>query len=323
LDAIKIQVDHDRSKGQYLLTGSSSLRFAKAVKDSLAGRLGTVRLRTLTLGELHGGGGEFLARAFTRDFSHKCEPLDKRAVIHASFQGGYPEMLNLPPKARKGWCRDYLEDLLTKDIHDVAEIRKTDALRKITMWLLAYTAKFFDLKTLCANALLSKETAENYLCALQALFLVDAVPAWSGNEYSKIGKRSKYFVTDTSLVANLLGWKEDAVYLDGDASGKLVETWVYHEIAAIAEREGIYSISQYRDSNKREIDFIVTRDDGACLGIEVKAGSNLGIQDFKHLKWFAANMAESSFTGVVLYTGNDVLRFGEGFYAVPMSMLAW
>ena len=49
LDSIKMVVDKDQSPGQYLLTGSANLRFAKAVKDSLAGRLGRVRLRTTRL----------------------------------------------------------------------------------------------------------------------------------------------------------------------------------------------------------------------------------------------------------------------------------
>ena len=53
---------------------------------------------------------------------------------------------------------------------------------------------------------------------------------------------------------------------------------------------------------------------------EVKAGqASLG--DFKHLKWFAANLAKGQFTGVVLYSGTNTLRFGEGFYAVPLAAL--
>ncbi len=50
LDAVKIALDADNAKGQFLLTGSSNIRFAKAVRDSLAGRLGRIRLRTLSLG---------------------------------------------------------------------------------------------------------------------------------------------------------------------------------------------------------------------------------------------------------------------------------
>ena len=97
---------------------------------------------------------------------------------------------------------------------------------------------------------------------------------------------------------------------------------MYNQLSAIAETSLEYSISHYRDACKREIDFVVERSDGALLGIEVKAGSSLGKDDFKHLKWFAANLAkERQFTGIVLYSGEHTLRFGEGFYAVPLAAL--
>ena len=87
-----------------------------------------------------------------------------------------------------------------------------------------------------------------------------------------IGKREKWMATDSVLVANLLGWGEDEVYMNESRNGKLVETWVYQQLAAIAEAEGGYSISHYRDNRKREIDFMVERKDGTVLGVEVKAG---------------------------------------------------
>ena len=36
---------------------------------------------------------------------------------------------------------------------------------------------------------------------------------------------------------------------------------------------------------------------------------------------FAKNLAKGEFTGVVLYSGEHSLRFGEGFYAVPLAAL--
>ena len=65
---------------------------------------------------------------------------------------------------------------------------------------------------------------------------------------------------------------------------------------------------------------MVERKDGAVLGIEVKAGQ-ASLEDFKHLKWFAKNLAKDEFTGIVLYSGEHTLRFGEGFYAVPLAAL--
>ena len=46
-----------------------------------------------------------------------------------------------------------------------------------------------------------------------------------------------------------------------------------------------------------------------------------GDEDFKHLKWFRAKFNMDRFTGIVLYTGNDVLSFGNHMYAVPFANL--
>ena len=86
---------------------------------------------------------------------------------------------------------------------------------------------------------------------------------------------------------------------------------------------GDYSISHYRDSDKREIDFIVERDDGCCAGIEIKCGSVVGLEDFNHLKFFQSKFSMERFVGIVLYTGNDVLSFGNHMYAVPFANMMW
>ena len=143
LEAIKMVVDEDSSPGQYLLTGSSNLHFAKAVKDSLAGRFGKVRLRTFSLGEINGRPPDFLRRAFSRDFDLSCAGFSKRDVIHVAFRGGYPEIQSYSPEYRNDWVEAYIDDLLQKDIKDVTEIRKLRELRSTALWLLAHTAQFF------------------------------------------------------------------------------------------------------------------------------------------------------------------------------------
>lgn len=320
LDSVKMVVDKDQSPGQYLLTGSANLRFAKAVKDSLAGRLGRVRLRTLALGEINGRPPDFLRRAFAGDFESFYVDFSRRDVIHAAFRGGYPEIQSYSSTARGEWFDAYLDDLLEKDVKDVTEIRKLPELRSVALWLLAHTAQFFATEELASKAAIAKVTAQNYMEAMKALYIFDSVPAWAKSDYDMIGKREKWVATDSALAANVLGWNEDDVYMDENRSGKLVETWVYQQLAAISEAESGYSLSHYRDNRKREIDFIVERKDGALLGVEVKAGQ-ASMGDFRHLKWFAGNIAKTAFTGIVLYSGNKTLRFGDRFYAVPLAAL--
>lgn len=320
LDAIKMVVDDNSDKGQYLLTGSSNLRFAKAVRDSLAGRLGHIRLRPLALGEINGNKPSFLDTAFARSFRAEYPLLDKRDIIHAGFIGGYPEPLDFPEAERREWFRSYLDDLIEKDVRDVTEIRKTSILRLIAIWLLAHSAQFFTDEEMASKAGVAKVTAQNYIEALEALFLFDRVPAWAKSDYELVGKRPKWVAADTGLMASLLGWNEEDVFLDERRNGKFVETWVYQQLSAIAGASLEYSIWQYRDGRKREIDFIVERGDGALLGIEVKSGRATS-DDFKHLKWFGANLAAAPFTGLVLYSGKDVLQFGDDLFAIPLSAL--
>ena len=321
LEEIKIKVDHDNSPGQYLLTGSSNLRFLKTVKDSLAGRFGTIRLRTFTIGELNGGLPDFFDQVFNEEFRNPTEKFNKQSLIHAAFTGGYPEPLGFTQKDKKDWARNYLDDILTKDIKDITELRKVESLKSAVIWMLAHTSQLFTIEDFGSKTGLTRETAQTYIAALTALYLFDRIPAWSKRDYEKIGKRPKYIVTDTMLASTMLGWDEDKVLFDEHVNGKLAESWAYHEIVAQADILGDYSISHYRDSDKREIDFIVERDDGYCAGIEIKCGSVVGLEDFKHLKFFQSKFSIERFIGIVLYTGNDVLSFGNHMYAVPFANL--
>ncbi|MBY0281097.1 MAG: DUF4143 domain-containing protein, partial [Alphaproteobacteria bacterium] len=83
-----------------------------------------------------------------------------------------------------------------------------------------------------------------------------------------------------------------------------------------------YELYHYRDREKREIDFLIEREDQAILGIEVKSSSTIDKRSFKHLRWFQENLAkEKPFVGIVLYSGNLPLSFGQNLWAIPISML--
>ena len=164
---------------------------------------------------------------------------------------------------------------------------------------------------------------DSYLGVLENTYLVDKLMPWLKTDYERVNKQSKYFITDTGLMASLLNWKEDDLILDADKSGKIFETFVYNQLISQVELDNNeYELYHYRDREKREIDFIVQDSNGNIYGIEVKAGSSVTKDQFKHLKWFGQNLAKGkSFTGIVLYTGEHVIPFGENMLAVPMNNL--
>ena len=195
LNAVKIHVDESNERGQYLLTGSASLDFSKAVSDSLAGRMHSVRLRSLALGEINGNKPLFLHNAFCREFKAPGSSLNKKDIIRLAFCGGYPEAMELPPRPRKQWYQDYLKTLINRDIKAVTEIRKSDILREIAKWLLSRTSKLFAIEDLCTAAGVSKPTTDNYINAMCALYMFDKVPAW--NDEGTMANEEKVLITQS------------------------------------------------------------------------------------------------------------------------------
>ena len=322
LNAIKYAVDHDDARGQYLITGSANLSLLAKVGDSLAGRKITCRLRPLSQAEIEGREPDFLSRAFAGDFPREVGGADKHEIIRRAVLGGFPETMRLKSRsARYRLLNEYLGDILKKDVKDVGEIRKLPVLRQLVREMMARSSKFANTDEFATALGVSKTTIASYLAALEAVYLFDKVPAFSDSDYGLVS-RAKYFAADTSLVAATFGYDEDEVYMNDDRCGKLVESWAYQQLASMADISSGVEISHYRDTDKREIDFILTRQDGAMVAVEVKSGSVVSKSDFRHIVHFRDKVSRGRcVAGIVLYSGSLTVQMGEGLWAVPLAAL--
>lgn len=320
LSAMKIRVDRDRAPGQYLITGSSNLKSNPNVHDSLAGRMGTVRLRTLSQGEVLGLRPTFLQGAFERTFPKPVFAFDRPGLVELAFRGGYPEAVSLPEAERPKWHGDYLETLLRRDVRDLLEIRNLPALRRMATGMAGYSSKFLNKSEFAAACEASRPTVDTYVAALEALYLFDQVPPWTPGDYDRAIRSPKWFAADPGTMTALLHWDRKTVGSDPDRLGKLMETFVYHELAAQSDLAGDCTLYHYRDHDRHEIDFLVENGEGRMLGIEVKAGSAVRSDDFKHLDWFRERL-RPDLIPIVLNTGPEPLSFGKGRYAVPIACL--
>jgi len=330
LQAVKQDVDAINTYGRFLLTGSTNIQSLPGVTESLAGRVRKIRLRPLAQGEIQNKQPLFIQQAFSGVFNqsklHKNagEGSDKDAYISLAFRGGYPEALQFhDEKENKRWYMDYLDALIERDLREIINIRRQDSMMKLLEVLAAWSSKFMDLAGIGANLSLARATIESYINALEAMYLVERVRPWSKTDYDRVSKQDKIFMTDTGLMVSILRWQFDKVRINGDMNGKLLETFVFTQLAALIEaQEDSCQLYHYRDREKREIDFVIEHDNGDILGIEVKAGSAVNADHFKHIKWFREHMAKDRrFIGVVLYTGENVLPFGEGLWAVPINLM--
>jgi uncharacterized protein len=60
---------------------------------------------------------------------------------------------------------------------------------------------------------------------------------------------------------------------------------------------------------------------GKVVGIEVKAASTVGRDDFRGLQHLAQRLGNDFIVGLVLYTGQQTLSFGPRLRAMPVSAI--
>lgn len=324
---IKYVVDRNPAKGQYIISSSADYRKLPQANESLAGRAGFVRVRTFSEAEKRQKKPGFLKSLFEGklplSLSFECS---KPMVLGLAIEGGFPEVLGLPSaEARTSWFTDYLANQVLLDLRNQWGVRKKNTIEEVIKSVAIYSSRELTKATLAADFKVAWATLDTYFSAIEAMYLADLVPGWAKKDYDRPGQTPKPFMTDSGLMAHLLKVYQPEDILDNNErsqneGGKLVETWVYNQLASEADLHPAWSLNYLR-TRRHEIDFVLTDENGRLLGIEVKAGESVASDDFQHLRWLQELVGAENFIGVILYSGDRVRSGGNGCYALPMSAL--
>lgn len=334
LRSVKAIVDVDLAPGQYLLTGSTRFLTVPSISESLAGRAGIVDLWPYTQGEvelLEENSDQFLATVLEADLPVRQlpQPPPTRASYLARIcTGGYPEVQRLAdPAARRRWFDAYLRTVTSRDVPGISRVQHVAELPKLLSALAAMTGQQLVVTRLAERVAISRQAVDStYLPLLETVYLAVRLPAWSRNRLSRVTRHPKSYLADSGIGAHLLRVDERAL---ADpmcpVTGPLVETFVVNEL--IRQRSfggGEVQLSHYRTHDGAEVDIIAEAADGRTAGIEIKASSTVASRDFRHLARVRdlIDSAGGRFTrGVVLYTGDQVLPFGDRLVAMPLAAL--
>lgn len=321
--SLKAAVDARRQPGRFILTGSANVLLVPRLADSLAGRMGILRLHPLAQAELAGWEGDFLQTLFGGNF--KAGPVGRRlgrSLADRITSGGYPAALvRTTARRRTAWYRDYIETLVQRDIRELSRISTLDALPRLLALAAGQTARLLNVSDLAAPFQVSRPTIREYMTLLSRIFLLEELPSWHNNRLSRLIKTPKLHLGDTGFVCALLGLDAEALWSDRALFGQLLETFVFQELKRQSSwQEESVSFSHFRDKDKVEVDFVL-ESGGRLAGVEVKASSTVTDGDFKGLRKLHDAMKQRFRVGVVLYDGDVTARFGKNMYAVPISTL--
>lgn len=282
-DAVRYTVDGRAEKGQFILTGSSTPK-RKGILHSGAGRIGKLRMRTMSLYE----SGESDGAVSLEDLCNgKITPamtgeVDLRDLANYTVRGGWPGNLNATPENASLLPQAYLDAILDDDsqriddkkydvtkmqllLRSLARNESTTATKKKVL----SDIKEFDDETIDAD------TIATYLDVFNRLFLLDNQPPFSTNIRSsvRIKQAEKRHFCDPALACALLKATPDKLIGDLKTFGFLFEALVERDLKIYAESFGA-NLYHYQDYNNKEIDAVVELEDGRWCAFEIKLGAN-------------------------------------------------
>lgn len=321
--ALKAVIDRRRAPGRFILTGSANVLFVPRLADSLAGRMGILRLHPLAQCEIEQSKPHFLDLLFRAGFRTGIAAPLRRELTARIVAGGFPAALarRASPR-RRAWYRDYVETQIQRDVRDLMRIRSLDALPKLLALAASQTARLINVADLAAPFELSRQTIHEYVTVLERVFLLERLPPWHTNRLSRLVKRPKLHMGDTGVACALLGL--DAASLDRDRVllGGLLETFVLQELRRQASaRPAPVEFHHFRDRDDFEVDLVLDDGAGRIAGVEVKAASTVHERDLRGLRKLRDAAGTRFASGVVLYDGSATIRFGDALFAVPLRRL--
>ena len=285
-DAIKVTVDNDEFiPGKYILTGSSQFRLKENITDSLAGRIGLVKLLPFSIQELNKAG---LLTDDAYDFV---------------FNGFYPPLYDKEKHfIREDWFENYIDTYMDMDVKDQINPSNVNAFRKLIQLCATRSGQLINYDDMSRSVGVSAVTVKSWLSVLEASYIIHFLEPDSNNLGKSIVKTPKLYFVDPGLMCYLLRLDSKEDLLLDNHKGAVVETMAVSELLKKRYNEGKKpSLTFFRDKNGFEVDTIA--DWKHTFAIEVKSNSETEKKMSVNVKKYIDLRGEDA-KGMIYYLGD-------------------
>ena len=337
---VKEDLDNEYQFGKYILTGSSTPVDKSEIHHSGAGRIVAVKMRPMSLYESGESKGTvsllelFEGKSLTTFDENERFTLEDVAFL--TCRGGWPISVISDQAVSLDVTRNYYNSLFVFEDCDNENFRnkRADILKMI---LRSYARNISteaskqsiidDVKQSNERTMDSK-TFDDYIEALQDLYIISDIEAWNPNIRSKTSIRTtptRHFV-DTSIACRALNIFPEDLMNDLESFGLFFEDLAVRDLSIYAQAHG-GEIRHYRDKNGLECDAIVHLEDGRWGAVEIKLGGDKLIEDGAKSLTALKNKIEKkskepnpSFLMILTARGSLYQR-EDGIYVVPINCL--
>jgi predicted AAA+ superfamily ATPase len=241
---------------RFVVTGSARLDFYRKSGDSLQGRYIPYRLHPLTVGE----SPQVKPPPTDHWDKNHCENFSYKELFQ---YGGFPEpfFMKNPNKARR-WQRLYRERMIRQDLRDLQEVRDINLVESLALLLQDRAGSHLSYESLREDLSTSFDSIKRWIELLEALYFCYRIRPYSKNLKNSLRKEPKLFLYDWSLV------KDEGTRFENMVAGHLLKSCHAWTDCAMGE----FALFYIRDKQKREVDFLVTKNEKPFALVEAKSG---------------------------------------------------
>jgi hypothetical protein len=238
-----------------VITGSARLDLYRYAGDSLQGRYFPFRLHPFSVAELG---------------------LRKQRDLDALFRfSGFPEPLHRGEEAfSRRWSRAYRERLVRDELRSVESIQDLAGVEALAQRLPELVGAPLSINNLAEDLRVAHKTAERWLAALERLYGLYRLAPFGAPRLRALKKARKHYHFDWTLVPALSARFENLV-----ASHLL--KWIHHQQDT---RGRDLELRYFRDTDGREVDFVVTERRRPLLFVECKQADTEVDKSLRYLK---------------------------------------
>lgn len=331
-DKVRRKCDSLETKGNYILSCSTSLNDKNEIFHSGAGRITRLKMNTMSLYESGDSTGDISIMDMynQKDIVKTTKKPSLEHIADLIIRGGWPANINTPKDKYGLMPKSYISSILEKDIYETKNIdgikfhKLLKSLARNESTIAGNNKLIGDISD-NDDLTLDKRTISEYLDILEKLNLISNQPSYSSNYRSpeRIGKNEKRHFTDPSLAAALLNLNTEKLINDLNTFGFLFESLVYRDLKIYMDYLN-GNVYHFRDNvTGLEIDSILEFEDGEYAAIEIKLGFN-GFKDAKEslLKFQEQMVKKPKFMCAICGYNDSIVKDKEsGIYIVPLTAL--
>ena len=312
---IKMEVDKDSTRGQYWLSGSQTFELMKGVSESLAGRVGIIKMNSLTYKEINDNVNK---KIFDPDHMTEGKNIDVNELFEIIFNGGMPELYNIKNINRNIFFQSYIDTYIERDVRNLININDLQLFIKFMKNIAIRNGNTLNYSNIASDVGVSAHTIKDWLNVLVTSRIVYLLEPYHNNKIERLTHMPKIIFMDSGLACFLAGYSNARELQLSQESGNYLETYIISEIIKSYDNNAIpLDITYLRNKEKEEIDLIISKNN-KVYPLEIKKTANPNRNMMKNFSFLEkANIKLGSGGIICLY--DKLYPLGNNMYYIPIG----